>query len=245
MDSKENLEQTVQDVTGVSSNAPAPVIQKNDVVFQDKPKKNKGLLIGMILFAVLAVGGVGFGVWAMMGGEKTNQQLNSEISDLKRRTDDLEENNEELTDQMVDENEGNDEVDEKTFDGYLVIKEWGYKVKIPEGLKNVDYRFENDRVYVVGIVSEEPVEEEDLPMFADFSRNEEGLTVVERLVDDGKSECTYKLLFYDENYSYCSGIVGADTESKKYSEGETTTRFFDSIETVRKMMRNKENYTKL
>ena len=66
MDSKENLEQAVQDVTGVSSSAPAPAVQGNDVVFRDKPKKSKGMMFGMILFAILAAGGIGFGIDRMV-----------------------------------------------------------------------------------------------------------------------------------------------------------------------------------
>ena len=207
-------------------------------------KKPNGMLIGMILCAILAIGGIGFGVWAMMDGEKTNQQLNSEISDLKQQISELEENSKESTEYINDDEEEGENSDEVVIDGYLVIKEWGYKVKIPDGLQNVDYRFENDNVYVVGIVSEEPVEEENLPMFADFSRNGEGLVVVKRLINDDDGFCREDL-FYDENYSYCLGMVDAEKDSLKYAESETTTRFFDSLETVRKMMRNKENYMKL
>ncbi len=37
-----------------------------DVIFRDKPKKNMGVVLGMVFLVLLAVGGVGFGIWAMM-----------------------------------------------------------------------------------------------------------------------------------------------------------------------------------
>lgn len=54
-----------------------------DLVFRDTSKKSKGMAIGMILLALLAVGGIGFGVWTMMDGNSQKEQLNGKISDLE------------------------------------------------------------------------------------------------------------------------------------------------------------------
>ena len=61
----------------------------NDVVFNDKPKKSHGMVIGMVLLALLAAGGIGFGVWAMMDGNQQKDALNSQISSLKKQINDL------------------------------------------------------------------------------------------------------------------------------------------------------------
>ncbi len=54
-----------------------------DLVFRDTSKKSKGMIIGMVVLALLATGGIGFGVWAMMDGNSQKEQLNGKISDLE------------------------------------------------------------------------------------------------------------------------------------------------------------------
>ena len=70
-------------------------VSNNDVVFRDKPKMNKGMIVGMVCLALLAVGGISFGVWAMMDGNAQKEQLNSQIVTLKQQ-------NSELQDKIVE-----------------------------------------------------------------------------------------------------------------------------------------------
>ena len=46
-------------------------------------KKGKGAIYGMVLLAILAAGGIGFGVWAMMDGNAGKAQLQEQIDALK------------------------------------------------------------------------------------------------------------------------------------------------------------------
>ena len=62
---------------------------KSDVVFNDKPKKNTGMILGMILLLILAIGGIGFGIWAWMDGNAQKEQLNSQISSLQQQNSEL------------------------------------------------------------------------------------------------------------------------------------------------------------
>ena len=55
----------------------------DDVVFRDKPKRNTGMILGMVLLGILAVGGIAFGVWEMMDGNKRVDDLNNQISTKK------------------------------------------------------------------------------------------------------------------------------------------------------------------
>ena len=55
----------------------------------EKKKGGKGMLYGMILCAVLAVGGIGFGVWTWMDGNTQKDSLNQQISDLKKQNSEL------------------------------------------------------------------------------------------------------------------------------------------------------------
>lgn len=59
-------------------------------------KSGKGMLYGMIIFIILAIGGIGFGVWAMMDGNTQKANLEKQISDLR-------EQNNMLQDQIADE----------------------------------------------------------------------------------------------------------------------------------------------
>lgn len=81
----------------IANPAPAPKIEDNPMVEAAKAQKKAGAgknaLIAAVVFALLAVGGVGFGVWAMMDGqaqkEKIEKDLKSQISSLKQSNEEL------------------------------------------------------------------------------------------------------------------------------------------------------------
>ena len=95
MDSKEGLEQAVGQVTrGAPAPAPAPAptlapasapTPDNNMMAAGGEKKSNGMLYGMILLAILAIGGIGFGVWAMMDGNSQKNNYEEQISALKRQ----------------------------------------------------------------------------------------------------------------------------------------------------------------
>ena len=58
-------------------------VSNNDVVFRDKPKRNKGVIAGMVCLALLAIGGIGFGIWAMLDGNSYKESLNEKINSLE------------------------------------------------------------------------------------------------------------------------------------------------------------------
>lgn len=55
----------------------------------DKPQQNKGMLIGLIVAAVVAVGGIGFGVFSMISGNQKTDNLNKQIATLKSQNSEL------------------------------------------------------------------------------------------------------------------------------------------------------------
>ena len=77
MEPENSIQNGVSEVKPVADEAP-----KEDIVFSNKPKKKTGMILGMILFAILAIGGVGFGVWAMMDGNTQKEALNKQIDNL-------------------------------------------------------------------------------------------------------------------------------------------------------------------
>ena len=220
----------------------APQDASQDVVFQDKPKKNSYLILGMILFAVLAAGGIGFGVWAMMDGNAQTAKLNEQIDALEQQNDSLQQQNEELTEKLG-------QMTNPVDGSYLDIAEWGYRVKMPEGLGMVSYQYQDDgdeesSINVIGLAGTSASDEE-LPEFADFSTNTEGLMKIRRLAVENAESCGENLLFSDDSFAYCAELVEAEKDSSKYSEGEDGSLFLSSLELVHNMMKNKENYTAL
>lgn len=92
------------------ANPPAttPMNPGGDIVFKDKPKKNTGMIIGMVVFALLAAGGIGFGVWAYLDGNQKTADLNNQISNLKSELSNQEQKNQ-ITDDDSDDNTSNDD----------------------------------------------------------------------------------------------------------------------------------------
>lgn len=87
----QRLETAVKEVTEVEARPIANEPVKSDIVFNDKPKKSGGMILCMILLALLAAGGIGFGVWAMLDGNAQKDTLNQQISTLKSQIDELQE----------------------------------------------------------------------------------------------------------------------------------------------------------
>ena len=110
------VEEVVEEAVSISEtpNVEEPIVPespKTDVVFADKPKLSKGMLLGMICLTLIASGGIGFGVWTMMDKNQQVDKLNGQISSLKSQVDELQ--------KKVDEYEGRS-------DGF-------YEIVAPEG----------------------------------------------------------------------------------------------------------------
>lgn len=75
---------------GVGAGAPvSAAAPKEDIVFRDKPRKNTGMTIGMVVLALLAAGGIGFGVWTYLSGNQKETDLNNEINTIRQQNNEL------------------------------------------------------------------------------------------------------------------------------------------------------------
>ncbi|MBO4813097.1 hypothetical protein J5491_03025 [Candidatus Saccharibacteria bacterium] len=79
-----------------------------------KNKSGKGMLYGLIFCLILAVGGIGFGVWTMMDGNTQKEQLNTQISSLKSQNNELSERIIELEENNAGENTEEDNTNTPT-----------------------------------------------------------------------------------------------------------------------------------
>ena len=57
-----------------------PMNPGDNLVFRDKPKKNTGMIVGMVILAILAAGGIGFGVWAYLSRKQKNTRDTTKIN---------------------------------------------------------------------------------------------------------------------------------------------------------------------
>lgn len=139
--------------------------EQNDVVVDgtsEKKKSGNGMLIGMILCVILAVGGIGFGVWAIIDGNAKKNDLVTEISALKDQINESNEKNEQLPYQY--ENNESSDVDDGTvlYDSNSVfeVKEWALSIRLPENISNIEYKYSDSgysdvcdsAVHIVGLL---------------------------------------------------------------------------------------------
>lgn len=107
-------------------------------VVDNKQKSGNGLKIATVIACVVAVCGVGFGVYGMIQvSQKDNQiaGLNSEITQLKQSIEELE-----STIEDVDIDNDTSENDKTN----MIIDDWKLEVKIPESISVVSYKLDND-----------------------------------------------------------------------------------------------------
>ena len=195
-----------------------------------EPKKNgKGMLIGMVLFALLAAGGIGFGVWTMMDGNNQVADANKKVVAANQQVDELKKQNEELTEKLAKQEEkaetkGDTSTKVDTAD-YIYVGEWGLKIKIPEGLRLYEYSFE--------IMSGDNNEYSNLAIYAGDSSYPLGVvTRYERGYEDvlvGQNT----LIFSDDKYGYYISGPNGDVQSD----------LEDYMNAIITMLRTKENYS--
>ena len=113
----------------------------------NKPKKSRSAMIGMIVFALIAACGIGFGVWAMLDGNSRVQKKDEQIKELQGQSI-------EKKDETVVENDATvvmDEVD--NGDGYRnpVIKSDNTDLIYRVGFESSYYYDDNYQNYVMSI----------------------------------------------------------------------------------------------
>ena len=83
---------TSEAINAVAPNAGAQQTRPGgDMVFRNESKNSKGMILGMIVLALLAAGGVGFGVWAYLSGNHDKEVLDQQVADLKQQNNELSE----------------------------------------------------------------------------------------------------------------------------------------------------------
>ena len=226
-----------------------------------KKKGVNGMLVGLILCLVLAIGGVGFGVWAMMDGNTRVDELNNRIDILQAKNSEYMENLAELCDDG-NENDGDGEEsfdDEKNDDdggesvisdstngdGYIYIEEWGLKIKIPENLKIISYKYgfdgEHTEFVIWGVDCSATWGCQYFPDFANSDKNEYGIGNIVRYYknEELSEQSAPTLLFSDDKYNYYGYHPQAIWSSSEWEIGWES----DSTKLIWYILKNPDNYS--
>ncbi len=161
------------------------------VVDVTKAKNGRGLKIATAVMTVLAIGGVSFGVYGMM--QKNN------ISEQKvqiRNSDGTVTEVEKLSVETKTENGSTVTVvdvpsaKKADLDHYIYVAQWGIKIKFPEDLKTISYRYNEDNGYtgleVTGVDCSGGCQYG--PEFAYFSKTNASMGAILRLYKDDNVE---------------------------------------------------------
>lgn len=215
-----------------------PMNPGGDVVFRDKPKKNKGMIIGMVILALLATGGIGFGVWAFLSGNQKEAKLNDKISDLQSQIAEMPE-----VDETVIDVETNSDVN--TTD-YIYVGEWGLKIKIPEELGYVGYEYINggysDLCMTLGVSGAAKREGSEKPQFAKIGDGQNVGDYLGYIMRCPKEvEYNYGELTtigdgtYNYYYNHIQYVMSTDETTKDWE--------VESASLIENMLKNPDNYS--
>lgn len=102
-------------------------------------KSGHGMLIGLILCLLLAISGIGFGVYVMMDGNTQKTNYEKQISTLKAQ-------NKELADKIAELTNG---IEEEAEDDYLYVEEFGLKIKKTENFPDMTVEVVDQKIFKV------------------------------------------------------------------------------------------------
>ena len=172
------------------------------VANSDKSCDGKGWKVATVVASVVAVCGIGFGVYGMMQG----LQKNNQISDLKVQikeedgtvtaieTPEIETTTDNGTTVTITDSVASEKVDSKK---YLYVGPWGIKIAIPDSLRAVNYAYSAQDTLCVSGVKYREGGMHYFPDFADIKKNSPGLSCVSRVLKDGYSPDDSPLEAYD------------------------------------------------
>ena len=116
---------------------------KAQVAATPKEKGGNGLKIALVIAIILAIGGIGFGVFEMM---QANQK-NDEIAELKKNNNKTEEKEENPVDKPSTADKVSTTSGPYISGNYFYVPEWGWKFKIPEDLTGIGFSVDYDEAH--------------------------------------------------------------------------------------------------
>ena len=230
--------------TSMPTPKPEPAFGNGGSVVEGKGGKKTGWILAIVFLLIVAAGGVGFGVWAMMDGNAQKDVLNSQISALKQQNSELQDKLGNGGDTIINIDADGNEVN--TAD-YIYVGEWGLKIKIPENLEDINYVYLGDGY--AGLCT-------TVGVSAAIAKNGSGVPSFVKSSVESNSYLGYiQRCPLDVEYEYYSSTVSVEDDEFRYyynhpqdvysiDEAEKSWET-ESVDLIQSMLTNMENYSKI
>lgn len=209
----------VKKVTKASSNsAENSDNHKTQVKLTALESKQKKMMFGFAALVLLAIGGVTFGIVAMVNQSNTTQELSEQIANV-----------------------GNGNGENQSDDEYMYVKDWGLKIKIADDLTSVSYDTDVDdysELLVWG--ARKDSDSRYIPDFAKQSKNDYAMGVMVRVPRYERTSAG-RLIWYDDYYNYYyKGPSGEPIASE-----DEMSWWVESYLLIKEMLTNADNYSRI
>lgn len=215
----------------------------------EKTKMSKKQIVGLVVLSLIALGGVLFGIYGM------NSQ-NEQVAELKARAETAEGKVAELETEKVtitDPDSGTieivDDVEVATADteGYIYIGEWGLKIKIPDDLTYVSYKFNSrpDEGTEILYINGTKGTRSSMPSFSNTSINDVWLVGLARYASDFDtstipgSGSAGELVYTDNGYNY----YASGPQSVRSTNESDTELEVQSVNYILEVLRDPNSYS--
>ncbi len=197
-------------------------------------KESKGMMMGMIMCSVLAIVGIGFGVYGMTrkpeekpAGDIANVGLETELSNIKQKyavlqdyIKELEASGTEIPEEAKTASESGSINDiDYASNRYIYIGEWGIKIKLPEELSLVTYSYDYSDSKTVNKAGDDASlcisgsGDNGLYAFSSVRKASPGLVCIKRTSQQIEHPLGEAEIFHDDSgWYYFSGNGGYYTE---------------------------------
>ncbi len=208
---------------------------------ENKQKSGNGLKIATAIACVVAVCGIGFGIYGIM----QSSQKDSQISDLRVQVDNLNGRIAALGDKEIENANENDVVigvidsTKENPEDYIYVGEWGIKIKILNELSNISYEYLGDGYHrscrTLGVSASTKGDGSKPSFVKTGGDNGDYLGYVMRCPKEDSYPYGAVINIDDPNYSYYY-------ERIQYSITQTDWES-ESVDTVKNMLMNPDNYS--
>ena len=192
--------------------------RKTQVKLTALESKQKKMMIGFIALLILAIGGVTFGIVAMVNQNRTTSELSEQIA-----------------------NSGNNGGDGQVDDEYMYVKDWGLKIKIADDLTSVSYDTDvDDYAELLVWGARKDSGSRYVPDFAKQSKNDNAMGIMVRVPRYERTSAG-RLIWYDDYYNYY--YKGPNGEPA-VNEDEMSW-WVESYLLIKEMLTNADNYARI
>lgn len=219
-----------------------------------KKKVNKST-IAIIVSAIVACAGIGFGIFEMILHGEANQKTSALAEELDQKNEALKQAEDKLGAQIeVTPDEGKEEITDVKVSAardYIYVGEWGIKIKIPDNLTSVSYVFTraeaDDGLYITAVTKGGQY----VPSFLANSLNRgTGLVAIGRYrkdavqassmeigsdVSDSAGNFLGNIVYVDDEYVFTysrgNGIMSDNNQSDMEWERESTAAVEEMVKT--------------